>query len=76
MDTITTNRIRNQILRKIQKISSDKLIELDDFVTTLEQTSDKRDKIFSFAGTWENIDDTTFNELTEHLISNRNKATP
>lgn len=70
---ITTNQIRSQILRKIQKIPSNKLGELNDFVTKLEQTTNKKDKILSFAGAWENIEEEIFCEITENLISNRQK---
>ncbi len=70
---LTSNKIRSQILRKIQKIPSNKLGELNDFVTKLEETADRKDKILSFAGAWENIEENIFHELTGNLISNRQK---
>ena len=68
---ITETQIRSQILRRIQRIPSNRLVELNEFVSKLEQTSGNKDKILSFAGAWENLDSNAFDELTENLISNR-----
>jgi hypothetical protein len=70
---ITETQIRSQILRRIQRIPSNRLVELNEFVSKLEQTSSNKDKILSFAGAWENLDTNTFDELTENLISNRQR---
>ena len=70
---ITETQIRSQILRRIQRIPSNRLVELNEFVSKLEQTSSNKDKILSFAGAWENLDTTAFEELTENLISNRQR---
>jgi hypothetical protein len=72
-DMNTDIRIRSQILKKIQKIPSYRLKELDDFVSKLERTAGKKDRILSFAGAWENIETSIFDEFTENLISNRQK---
>lgn len=69
---ITDTQKRQQILRKIYRIPSEKLKELDDFVSSLEQEN-KKVKILSFAGAWQNIDDSVLNDLTENLINNRQK---
>ena len=66
-------QIRQQIFRKIRRIPSDKLHDLNDYLSKLEQTAEKPSKILSFAGSWNNIDESAFNELTDHLITNRNK---
>ena len=68
---ITETQIRSQILRRIQRIPSNRLVELNEFVSKLEQTSGNKDKILSFTGAWENLDSNAFDELTENLISNR-----
>ena len=70
---ITETQIRSQILRRIQRIPSNRLVELNEFVSKLEQTSSNKDKILSFAGAWENLDSYAFDELTENLISNRQR---
>ena len=70
---MTETQIRSQILRRIQRIPSNKLNELNEFVSKLEETSSNKDKILSFAGAWENLEPTIFIELTENLISNRQR---
>ncbi|MBN2348645.1 MAG: hypothetical protein JXJ22_07410 [Bacteroidales bacterium] len=70
---INDTQKRNQILRKIYRIPSEKLEELDDFVSRLEQDINKKSKVMSFAGAWQNLDDSVFKDLTENLISNRQK---
>jgi hypothetical protein len=69
------NQIRQQIFRKIRRIPSNKLNDLNDYLSLLDQTIDKSSKILSFAGSWNNIDESAFDELTDKLISNRNKNT-
>ena len=71
----TETQIRSQILRRIQRIPSDRLNELNEFVSKLEQTSGNKAKILAFAGAWENIDPSAFAELTENILSNREKNT-
>ena len=70
---IADNQIRQQILRKIRRIPSNKLNDLNEYLSKLEQTMEKSSKILSFAGSWNNIDESAFNELTDNLIQNRNK---
>lgn len=65
-------QIRQQIFRKIRRIPTDKLDDLNDYLSKLEQTTDNSSRILSFAGSWNNIDEFAFDELTEKLISNRN----
>lgn len=70
MDT----QIRTKILSRIKKIPSNKLKELDDFITKIEASSvKKKNKSLSFAGAWENIDSKVFTDFTENLIENRQK---
>ena len=66
-------QIRQQIFQKIRRIPSEKLNDLNDYLSKLEQTSDKSSKTLSFAGSWNNIDESAFEDLTENLISNRTK---
>jgi hypothetical protein len=68
---ITDNQRRNQILRRINRIPEDRLKELDDFVSKLEKDTNSRYKTLSFAGAWQDIDDSVYNDLTSNLIINR-----
>jgi len=70
---ITDTQRRNQILRRISRIPKDKLKDLDDYVSKLEQGISKKTKTLSFAGSWQDIDNSVFNELTANLINNRKK---
>lgn len=50
-----------------------KLNDLNEYLSKLEQATEKSSKILSYAGSWNSIDDSAFNDLTDNLISNRNK---
>ena len=71
---ITNTQIRNQILKKIQRIPADRLKELEVFVSKLEETTNKKAINLSFSGAWENIDDDLFSELTDNLIDKRQRT--
>jgi hypothetical protein len=71
---ITDTQRRNQILRRISRIPNDKLKELDDYVSKLEQDNNNNKKrTLSFAGAWRDIDNSVFDDLTNNLINNRQK---
>lgn len=70
---ITDSQIRNKLLRKIQRIPSEKLKELDDFISKLVGKGDHKSKTLSFAGAWKDIDGSIFQDLTENLIKNRQR---
>ena len=70
---ITDTQRRNQILRRISKIPKDKLKELDEYISKLEKEIIKKSRALSFAGSWQDVDDSTFDELTKNLIHNRQK---
>jgi hypothetical protein len=66
-------QIRDQLMRRIQRIRADKLKKLDDFAAKLEENFNNKDKILSFAGAWENIDDDLFIDFTDKLITRRQR---
>jgi hypothetical protein len=70
---IADNQIRQQILRKIHRIPSSKLHELNEYLSKLEQIPNHASGILSYAGCWNNMEESAFNELTDNLIANRNK---
>jgi len=70
---IADNQIRQQILRKIRRIPSNRLKVLNEYLSKLEQSTEKKSKIISYAGSWNNLEESAFNELTDNLIKNRNK---
>jgi len=70
---ITDTQRRNQILRRISKIPDTKLKELDDYVSKLEKEIKKNSRTMTYAGAWQDIDESVFEDLTRNLISNRQK---
>jgi hypothetical protein len=70
---ITDNQIRHQIFRRVSRIPKEKLKELSDFLSKLEDSFSKKQNVLSFAGAWKDIDDDVFSELTDKLIENRSK---
>ena len=65
--------LRQRIFKMIKRVPSDKLSELLNHITKLEKSIEKQSKILSFAGSWKNIDDSAFDELTKDLITNRSR---
>jgi len=70
---ISDTQIRDQLMRRIHRIRADKLRQLDDYAAKLEETINNKEKILSFAGAWENIDDDLFNDFTDRLITRRQR---
>ncbi len=70
---IADTQIRQQIFRKILRIPANKLNDLNDYLSKLEQTIEKSSKNLSYAGSWINLDESVFDELTDKLISNRSR---
>lgn len=68
---ITDTQKRQQILSRIYRMPLDKLTELDDFLSKLELEINKKSKNLSFAGAWQDMDDSLFSEFTDDLISKR-----
>lgn len=65
--------LRQRIFKMIRRVPSNKLTDLLDYITKLEKSIEKQSKILSFAGSWKNIDDSAFDELTKDLITNRSR---
>jgi len=68
---ITDTQKRQQILSRIYRMPLDKLTELDNFLSKLELEMNKKSKNLSFAGAWQDLDDSLFSEFTDDLISKR-----
>lgn len=70
---ITDTEIRSQLIRRIRRIPTNRLKELNELVDRIEHTTPKKDKNLSYAGTWTDIDSEALNNLTENLIDNRQR---
>lgn len=67
----TETKIRNQILKRIQRIPMEQLSELDEYLRKLETQISKKKKVLSYAGAWKDLDEDVFRELTDGLITRR-----
>lgn len=68
---IAETKIRNQILKKIERMSGEQLSKLDKYLKKLESRNTKKEKILSYAGAWKDMDDDIFREFTTELITRR-----
>ncbi len=65
------NRLRNTLVRKLQQLSTDKLTEINNLLSKIESQLKSKDKTLKLAGTWKDLDDNFFIEMTEKLHDNR-----
>lgn len=65
------NRLRNNLIRKIQQLSTDKLTEMNNLLSKLENQFKSKDKTLKLAGSWKDLGDDFFVDLTEKLHDNR-----
>lgn len=67
---ISIKELKERLKRRIDNLSEDKLNDVSQFMESLEIGNNKG-KLLSFAGSWNDIDDETFNELTKNLEDRR-----
>lgn len=67
------NRLRNNLIRKIQQLSTDKLTEVTNLLSRIENQFKSKDETLKFAGTWKDLDKDIFLDLTEKLHDHRAK---
>jgi hypothetical protein len=65
------NRLRNNLIRKIQQLSTDKLTEITNLLSKIENQFKSKDKTLKLAGAWKDLDKDVLNELTEKLHDHR-----
>lgn len=73
---LTNIQRRNLIIKRISRINripEDKLKELEDYVSKLEQEVPPKHRTLSFAGAWQDLDKSVMDDFTENLIHNRQK---
>jgi hypothetical protein len=59
------------LVRKLQQLSADKLSEINNLLGKIESQIKSKDKTLKLAGTWKDLDDSFYNEMTEKLHDNR-----
>lgn len=70
----TKDKLKDRIINRINFLSRDKLKNIDEFIDKLENEKHSKQKILSFAGVWKDLDEETFQNLTENLHANRQKG--
>ena len=65
------NRLRNDLIGKLQQLSAGKLNEINNLLSKIESQLKSKDETLKLAGTWKDLDDSFFNEMTEKLHNNR-----
>ena len=65
------NKLRNILVSKLQKLSAERLSEVDRLLNSIENRIKSKKKTLALAGVWKEIDQDVFNELTEKLHQNR-----
>lgn len=65
------NKLRNTLIRRLQQLSADKLNEINNLLGKIESQLKSKDKTLKLAGTWKDLDDDFFIEMTEKLHNNR-----
>jgi hypothetical protein len=66
-------RLRNNLIRKIQQLSTDKLTEMSNLLSKIENQFKSKDKTLKLAGTWKDLGDEILIDLTEKLHEHRAK---
>ncbi|MCB0612458.1 MAG: hypothetical protein KDC75_04100 [Phaeodactylibacter sp.] len=64
-------RIKKEIKERLDKLPSERLQEVLEFLKSLEGASPKAQKILSYAGIWKDMDPELFEDLTINLHENR-----
>ena len=67
------NRLKNKLIRKIQQLSADKLTEINNLLGKIESQFKSKDKTLKLAGSWKDLSEDTFIDLTEKLHDHRAK---
>jgi hypothetical protein len=65
--------LRNNLMRKIERLPADKLTEIDNMLRKIESQFKSKEKTLQLAGAWKDLDDDLFIDLTEKLHDNRAK---
>jgi len=71
---IAETKIRNQILKRIERMPGEQLSKLDKYLKKLEFQSSRKSEILSYAGAWKDMDDDIFREFTVELITRRQET--
>lgn len=66
-------RLRNSLVRKLQRLPTDKLSEVNELLGKIENQLRSKDKTLQLAGSWKDVEDDFFTEMVEKLHRNRSQ---
>jgi hypothetical protein len=64
-------RLKNDLVRKLMRLSADKLAEVYALLGTIKSRFASKEKTLEFAGSWKDMDNDLFSELTDELHAKR-----
>jgi hypothetical protein len=67
----TQKKLRNNLIRKIHKLSTGKLTELTKLLSKIENQFNSKESTLKLAGKWKDLDHDLYIDLTENLHSHR-----
>ena len=67
------NKLRNSLIRKIHQLSADKLAEMNNLLSKIENQFKSKEKTLKLAGSWKDLNDDTLVDFTENLHLHRAK---
>ncbi len=66
-------RLLQEIMNKMDKIPESKLEEILKYIQQIEEITDQKETLLSFAGKWNKLDEDFYSDLTVNLHKNRSK---
>ena len=66
-------KLRNTLIGRIQRLSVDKLNEISHLLGKIENRLNAKRNTLQLGGSWKDLDDEIFLDLTDNLHENRNK---
>lgn len=66
------NKLRNNLIQKIQQLSDDKLEQVNDLLDEMEAHENSKQITLQLAGSWKDLNEELFNDLTSSLHYKRN----
>ena len=66
----TKNKLRNNLVRKIQLLSIDKLTQLDAMFSEIGKQFVSKEKTLQLAGSWNDLDEDVFTKLNHNRVNN------
>ena len=66
--------IKHKIIKHLDKVPDELLKEVYAYLMSLEKSENKKERILSYAGSWSDMDDETFDFLVKSVRERRKRA--